>query len=288
MYVLKVTDPLYQAKFRAKRRGEYRLGESFLTVSLAEPYKGHSYKVVAAIIERADVEPSGRLGARTDDPARYVDGRVQYGRIDPAPTAGRRGIPPGTCPPNVVRSRVVADTLMLIRHAEKPKGSSKPYGVTAHGEHSEGSLTVRGWTRAGALVELFAPSHGRVRGGLVRPTAVYAAKPDGDASQRPSETVTPLVARLGAKLNSAYGKGDEKALAHELVGLHGATLVCWQHEEIPAIVAHLGAVHPVPSRQWPDDRFDVVWIFTRTDDGWAYSQVPQLVLDGDRNGVIGH
>jgi hypothetical protein len=32
---------------------------------------------------------------------------------------------------------------------------------------------------------------------------------------------------------------------------------------------------------WPDDRFDVVWLFDRTDTGWSLSQLPQLLLSGD-------
>lgn len=192
------------------------------------------------------------------------------------------GLPGPTAIPSGV------DTIMLIRHGEKPTGTSAPYGITSDGQRSDGSLTVRGWTRAGALVELFAPADGvPVRTGLARPVAVYGSRSNGDASQRPSQTVTPLAARLGVTLNTTYGKGDEKALAKEITGLHGVTLVSWQHEAIPAIVAKLGAVQPTPPGQWPDDRFDVVWVFTRTADGWAFSQVPQLVLDGDRAEVIG-
>src|SRR5438067_4510936 len=95
--------------------------------------------------------------------------------------------------------------ILLIRHAEKPDGSGKPYGITIDGERSNGSLTVRGWNRAGALVELFAPAAGQpMRSGLDRPSAVYAAAPDGDKSQRPSQTVTPLAARLGVTMNTSY------------------------------------------------------------------------------------
>ncbi|MFE0020119.1 hypothetical protein [Amycolatopsis sp. NPDC059021] len=179
-----------------------------------------------------------------------------------------------------------ADTIMIIRHAEKPDGSSPAQGVTADGEQSDGSLTVRGWTRAGALVELFAPASGAIRAGLARPAAVYAAAPNGDKSQRPSQTVTPVAARLGVQLQTPFAKGDEKALAAKLTSLHGATLVSWQHEEIPDIVQHLGAVTPAPPAKWPDERFDVVWVFTRTAGGWAFSQVPQLLLDGDLDKVI--
>lgn len=34
----------------------YVLGESYITVSLAEPYKDDCYKVVAAVIERANLD----------------------------------------------------------------------------------------------------------------------------------------------------------------------------------------------------------------------------------------
>jgi hypothetical protein len=35
------------------------------------------------------------------------------------------------------------------------------------------------------------------------------------------------------------------------------------------------------SSDGPDDRFDVVWLFDRTDTGWSFSQLPQLLLSGD-------
>jgi hypothetical protein len=54
VYTLRVTDPVYEQKFQVDGPGEYRLGESFLTVSLAgEEFEGYFYKLVAAIIERA-------------------------------------------------------------------------------------------------------------------------------------------------------------------------------------------------------------------------------------------
>ncbi|MEV6231220.1 hypothetical protein AB0L88_25515 [Saccharopolyspora shandongensis] len=59
-YAVKVTDPVCEEKFRARGLGEYWLGESFLTVSLSEEFQGNLYKLVAAIVERADVEQGGR------------------------------------------------------------------------------------------------------------------------------------------------------------------------------------------------------------------------------------
>jgi hypothetical protein len=33
---------------------------------------------------------------------------------------------------------------------------------------------------------------------------------------------------------------------------------------------------------WPLDRFDLVWVFDRRGDTWTFTQVPQLLLAGDR------
>ncbi len=51
-YRLWVTDPVYERVFLAKPDGDYRLGQSFLTVSLGEPYQDACYKLIVAIIER--------------------------------------------------------------------------------------------------------------------------------------------------------------------------------------------------------------------------------------------
>ncbi|MFI8881011.1 MULTISPECIES: dual OB domain-containing protein [unclassified Streptomyces] len=59
-HILRVTDPEYELEYLSKREGFYKLGESFLTVSLGEPFQGHVYKLVAAIIERAKIETGSR------------------------------------------------------------------------------------------------------------------------------------------------------------------------------------------------------------------------------------
>ncbi|MGX7000321.1 hypothetical protein [Caballeronia sp. KNU42] len=50
--------------------------------------------------------------------------------------------------------------IMVIRHGEKPAGTTPPCGVTTEGEQDAQSLLVAGWTRAGALAVLFAPARG--------------------------------------------------------------------------------------------------------------------------------
>ncbi|MFJ5802985.1 dual OB domain-containing protein [Streptomyces decoyicus] len=54
-YILRLTDPEYEKTYLAKQEGTYKLGESFLTVSLGEPHEDYAYKLVAAIIERAKI-----------------------------------------------------------------------------------------------------------------------------------------------------------------------------------------------------------------------------------------
>ncbi|QUQ64020.1 hypothetical protein [Kutzneria sp. CA-103260] len=179
------------------------------------------------------------------------------------------------------------DVIMIIRHAEKPTGNAAPFGITADGQQDPESLTVRGWNRAGALTDLFAPAAGPMRSGLFTPTTVWASNPGGDGSKRPQQTVTPLAAKLGVQVNIKFKKGQESALAAELDGRHGVTLVAWQHEAIPAIVERLRGVTPAAPTSWPDDRFDVVWVFTRDGGGWRFAQVPQMLLGGDSDKPIG-
>ncbi|MGX1976069.1 dual OB domain-containing protein [Streptomyces kronopolitis] len=59
-HILRVTDPKYELQYLGKPEGLYELDESFLTVSLGEPFDGHVYKLVAAIIERAKIQTGSR------------------------------------------------------------------------------------------------------------------------------------------------------------------------------------------------------------------------------------
>ena len=49
-YALWITDPSYEREYLSKPDDEYEIGESFLTVSLGEPFKEACYKLVAAVI----------------------------------------------------------------------------------------------------------------------------------------------------------------------------------------------------------------------------------------------
>ena len=53
-YRLWITDPLYEREYLAKPNGHYEIGESFLTVSLGEPFNDACYKLIAAIVEHSE------------------------------------------------------------------------------------------------------------------------------------------------------------------------------------------------------------------------------------------
>lgn len=51
-YALRATDPIIEGHYLAQPNGDYGLDESYLTVSLGEPYQGYCYKLVAAVIQK--------------------------------------------------------------------------------------------------------------------------------------------------------------------------------------------------------------------------------------------
>ena len=71
------------------------------------------------------------------------------------------------------------EIIMFVRHGEKPGDGGPPRGVNKDGEIDDHCLSVRGWTRAGALAALpaYAPSahhpHVATPGRIIatRPTA---------------------------------------------------------------------------------------------------------------------
>lgn len=172
--------------------------------------------------------------------------------------------------------------VLVIRHGEKPDHSD--HGVDTDGKKDDSSLTAVGWERADLLADLFDPTPGLPRPGLARPTAIYAAGEDNAGEgKRPRETVAPLARKLALTVNTDYGKGDEKELVNTVITQPGPTLICWQHGEIPVIAAAFPDVTPTPPKHWPDDRFDVIWTFTKTADGWHFAQLPELLLPQDRD-----
>src|SRR5579862_1874641 len=176
---------------------------------------------------------------------------------------------------------------MLIRHAEKPPPKPRElYGVSSDGTRDDGSLTIAGWQRAGALAVLFGSTI-PPKDPLAVPGIIFASAPANGGSKRPLQTVTSLAAKLGSKPNVDFGKGQEVELVEALLLQSLPTLVCWQHEHIPKIARNIAKSRatdsPIPA-EWPDERFDMVWVFSASQGAgiaWRFSQVPQLLLAGD-------
>jgi hypothetical protein len=187
---------------------------------------------------------------------------------------------------------VKAPKIMLIRHAEKPNGSTT--GVRQSGDACARSLTVRGWQRAGALSSLFAPACGPLQNDwLAKPKFIFASATVDDPvggnsrSRRSQETVMPLAELLGLHVNLGYSKGEEKRLAKAAQACDGPVLIAWQHENIGAIANYILGTSGAPS-PWPPDRFDVIFVLDPNplDGKYSLVQVPQCLLAGDSNSPI--
>jgi broad specificity phosphatase PhoE len=122
---------------------------------------------------------------------------------------------------------------------------------------------------------------------LYEPRHLYAVRPTPEApSVRPLRTLQPLADVLGLPVSLEFAKGQEKQLVEAITQLRECVLVCWEHTAILDIARLLlGASDEIP-REWPEDRYDIVWVFERQDAAWRFTQVPELLLAGDRSALI--
>ena len=183
-----------------------------------------------------------------------------------------------------------ATKIMLMRHAEKPAKDGSPFGVTRNGDHSKESLEIRGWQRAGALVSLLAPADARFQhASLAKPHFLYASKPlRRQGSRRPIETITPLAERLGINIHSEFARNEFDDMVDHVFLHRGVVLICWQREYIPQIAAHILGKENIAPPNWPEHRFDVIWVFDldRSATKYNFRQVPQRLHRGDLKTTI--
>jgi len=206
--------------------------------------------------------------------------------------------PAGATAPGATAPGVTADPpdiIYIIRHGEKPEDpSSKPHGVDLEGVHSKHCLLPRGWQRSGALTALFAPALGSPQAGLRTPGTLICPSyggPDKTAEHRAYQTIQGLAGRLDINIASPFITGHEAQLAASLVSDYsGVVLICWEHDNIPAMAGALPAAPgtQIPSH-WPDDRFDVIWALSLASSApvqYVFHQIPQQLLSGDSDSVI--
>jgi hypothetical protein len=113
------------------------------------------------------------------------------------------------------------------------------------------------------------------------PTRLFASEIGPHShSRRPLETLQPLSDRLGLALDELVLQDELDQLVGAIRACEGHVLVAWEHKRIPLIANRLvGDAASVP-QVWPDDRFDLVWVFEPdpSSGGFRLRQVPQLLL----------
>jgi hypothetical protein len=178
------------------------------------------------------------------------------------------------------------DQIIIIRHAQKPTKKPKHDGIREDGTHDPESLIVRGWQHAGALASIFAmPGNQPPDARFARPSVIFAAgvgKKEqtiagkkvkvGSHSRRPLETITPMAERLGVKPVTTFTKGEETLLVKDVLVRAGTILICWQHEDIATIGNLIVGNDTTVPQTWPENRYDLIWVFDRAGDHWKFRQ----------------
>jgi broad specificity phosphatase PhoE len=179
------------------------------------------------------------------------------------------------------------EIIMFVRHGEKPGDGSPPHGVDHHGEKDEHSLSVQGWTRAGALASLFAHAPSKSHPHIVPPGRIFATRPTHEAkSKREMNTAHPTAKRLKISVEDSHTHGDEEDLVKDVLGRPEAALIVWHHGKLAELVRHFPIVniHEIP-KHWPDERFDLIWVLVRQSDAelkYRFIAVPQMLLADDQ------
>lgn len=189
--------------------------------------------------------------------------------------------------------------IFIIRHGEKPPDPptpGPPFGIDVNGNPNAHSLIPRGWQRSGGLAVLFDPAVDPLRPGLVGPDHLFSPSASDQANtvaRRTYQTILAVSDRTAIPIDSPYAEGAEQALVQALIGGYsGNILICWEHHHIPALATAIPTIPTTTIPQvWPADRFDLIWSFTSfttTSDRTQYkfSQIPQLLLDGDSDQPI--
>jgi len=145
----------------------------------------------------------------------------------------------------VIEDHLANNTVLIIRHAEKPDKGRE--------------LTSQGEARARAYISYFKPFK---EDGLSFPVDAIYAGADSDNSIRPRLTLEPLSKATGMTLHSDIGTKETAALVQKLRSeTHGVhPLIAWRHGQIPLLLQSFGASPNVllPNGKWPDDVYD--WV----------------------------
>ena len=159
--------------------------------------------------------------------------------------------------------------IILLRHAEKLPDDQNP------------NLSPRGVQRSLALPALLSTLSEATNHGA--PAAIFAARPVAHApSRRCLETIEPTAHEFHLSIQTPYPATQFTQLAKELMTNHAydgrTVIVCWVHDEIPALARALG-VRKVPA--WSGKTFDRLWCLDCAGDKTILKNIPQHLLPGD-------
>lgn len=130
--------------------------------------------------------------------------------------------------------------IIVLRHAEKT------------GLPDDTRLAPAGVVRADRLAQY-------IPGRFGRPVALIATAVTKQSS-RPLDTLRPLEARLGLRIDTSFEREDHKLLAQALLTPGrfptGLKVVCWHHGKLPTLIRALGAPAGSFPDPWPDEMFD--------------------------------
>jgi hypothetical protein len=148
------------------------------------------------------------------------------------------------------------ETLVCIRHAEKPPGGL-------------GQLTCRGLNRALALPNVLLKKYGK-------PDFIFAPNPSGKADEnkyfyvRPLITIEPTAIRCKMPVNTQFGYTDVKGLENFLYQpeyANATVFVAWEHgflERFAKNIVKSNGGDPAQVPQWTSPDFDSIYVFKLT------------------------
>jgi hypothetical protein len=148
------------------------------------------------------------------------------------------------------------ETIIAIRHAEKPPGGL-------------GQLTCQGLNRALALPKVLIGRYGK-------PDSIYAPDPADQVNEgserrysyvRPLVTIEPTAIALGMPVNAQIGLADIGRLQSELTAppnTHAVIFVAWEHEMLNKFAQQMLRSYgdnPALVPDWPNNDYDRIYVF---------------------------
>jgi len=160
--------------------------------------------------------------------------------------------------------------VILLRHAEKPERKEDIH-LSEQGENRARRLV--GFFDARLTINTNTP-----------PAALIATRPTrGAPSLRTHATLAPLAEKLGLPIRQPFRSNEYASLARYILNdpaFDGKTvIVCWTHDELPALARALGA-KPKP-KSWKGAVFDRIWLIEFKTNKVVCKTVLQQLLPGD-------